>query len=288
MDNINDIDTGRNGEINLLEVRHGLKRMKKGIAIGFDEIPSEVLYSEQCVSFLLKLYRTCFETDKVPSAWGKGIVNPIQKSASEDSRDPGGYRGVTITSSVYKLYCNILNDRLSKWIENNDKLRDCQNGFRKNRSTIDHLSSLTNIIETRKRQKKPTFICFVDFRKACDTINRNILWQKLNKMGINGNLYHSLKSIYENIKCNVRINGNYSDWFDVSSGLKQGCLLSPLIFNLYINDLTLALEATGLGIDIKGINISSLLYADDLALVAESEDNLQRMLDILSKWCDEN
>ena len=181
-----------------------------------------------------------------------------------------------------------MNDRLSKWVENNDKLTDCQNGFRKKRWTIDHLFTLTNIIETRKRQKKPTFICFVDLRKAYETIYRNILWQKLNKIRINGNFYQSLKSVYENVKCSVHINGHYTDWFDVSSGLKQCCLLSPLIFNLYINDLTLALEAVGLGIDIEGVSISSLLYADDLALVAETEDNLQRMLDILSKWCDEN
>ena len=71
--------------------------MKKGKAIGFDEIPSEILYLEQCVSFLLKLFRKCFETGKVPSVWGKGIIYPIQKSSSEDSRDSSGYRGITIT-----------------------------------------------------------------------------------------------------------------------------------------------------------------------------------------------
>ena len=60
------------------------------------------------------------------------------------------------------------------------------------------------------------------------------------------------------------------------------------IFNLYLNDLTLDLEETGLGIDFDGVNVSTLLYADDLALVAETEDNLQRLLDILSNWCNKN
>ena len=276
------------GEITMQEVRQGLKRMKKGKAVGFDEIPSEVLYSEHCIAFLRKLFSKCFETGKVPSSWGKGIINPIQKTSCDDSRDPSNYRGITITSSVYKLYCNILNERLSQWVENNNKLTDSQNGFRKTRSTIDQLSTLTNIIETRKLQKKQTFVCFVDFRKAYDTINRNILWQKLNKIGINGKFFNSLKSSYEHVNCSVRINGHYTDWFDVSSGLKQGCLLSPQIFNLYLNDLTLDLEEAGLGIDIDGVNVSSLLYADDLALVAETEDNLQRLLDILSNWCNKN
>ena len=285
---IQNADTGMDGEITMQEVRQGLKRMKKGKAVGFDEIPSEVLYSEHCIAFLRTLFSKCFETGKVPSSWGKGIINPIQKPSCDDSRDPSNYRGITITSSVYKLYCNILNERLSQWVENNNKLTDSQNGFRKTRSTIDQLSTLTNIIETRKLQKKQTFVCFVDFRKAYDTINRNILWQKLNKIGIKGKFFNSLKSIYENVNCSVRINGHYTDWFDVSSGLKQGCLLSPQIFNLYLNDLTLDLEEAGLGIDIDGVNVSTLLYADDLALVAETEDNLQRLLDILSNWCNKN
>ena len=203
------------------------------------------------------------------------MIKPICK----DNRDPTGYRGITLTSAVYKLYCNILNERLSKWVENNNKLMDCQNGFRKHRSTLDHLSTLTGIIETRKLQQKSTFVCFVDFRKAYNTINRRLLWLKLKEIGINGKIFKSLQAIYENIKCSVRINGHYTDWFDVDTGLKQGYLLSPLVFNLHINDLIIALEAAGLGIDLDGTTVSALLYADDLALIAEIEDDLQCMLD---------
>ena len=107
-------------------------------------------------------------------------------------------------------------------------------------------------------------------------------------MGVNDKMFKSIKATYENVQCNVRMNGQHTDWFNVSTGLKQGCLLSPLIFNLYINVLSQALNATGFGVDIDGRNVISLLYNHDLALVTETEDDQQRMLDILLKWIEGN
>ena len=205
-----------------------------------------------------------------------------------DPREPGNYRGITITSAVYKAYCSILNTRLSEWAEQNHRLIDNQNGFRKHRSTVDHLSTLTSIIENRKRQKKSTFVGFVDFRKAYDTINRALLWSKLESVGISGKMLTAIKSLYNNVKCSVWINGHMTDWFSVHSGLKQGCILSPLIFNLFVNDLGTLLEHSGKGVSLDGVNLSCLFYADDLVLIAETEEDLQQLFDILAAWCDRN
>ena len=81
-----------------------------------------------------------------------------------------------------------------------------------------------------------------------------------------------------------------TDWFPVLSGLKQGCLLSPLIFNIFVNDLTEALDSTGLGISMEGMTekLNMLLYADDLALIADSEENLQKLIEVLYQWCEDN
>lgn len=258
--------------------------------MGFDEIPAEVLQSDSSIYFLYMLFNNCFETGTLPSSWNYGIINPIQKSNCDDPRDPAYYCAITLTSTIYKAYCGILNDRIVKWAEENELISDKQNGFRKNRSTIDHLSTLTNIIESRKLAKKSTFVCFVDFRKACDAIDRTLLWRKLSNMGLNGKIFQSLKALYGNVKCSVRLNGHLTDWFPVTSGLKQGCLLSPLIFNLFVNDLSDALEATQLGIALQGIDskLNMLLYADDLALIAESEEDLQRLLEVLASWCGDN
>ena len=82
-----------------------------------------------------------------------GIINPIPKSSTMDPRDPLSYRGITLASAMYKIYCAVLNKRLSKWVENNGILVDEQNGFRKGQSTVDHISSLSNLINSRKKAK---------------------------------------------------------------------------------------------------------------------------------------
>ncbi|XP_053391650.1 uncharacterized protein LOC128554398 [Mercenaria mercenaria] len=234
------------------------------------------------------LLNSCFMLGLIPESWSHGIINPIPKSSTADRRDPLSYRGITLTSVVYKIYCNILNRRLSAWEDENNILHDEQNGFRAGRSTVDHLSSFSLILESRKLKRQSTFTAFIDFKKAYDTINRNKLFTKIKDMGVNGNMFKALLAIYQNVKCCVRLNGLKTDWFSVKCGLKQGCSLSPMLFNLYINDLISAVKNLDLGINIDGQNVSILLYADDIVLVSDCEDKLQLMLDVLQKWCDEN
>ena len=203
-------------------------------------------------------------------------------------RDPLSYRGITLSNSMYKLYSSVINDRLSKWVENSDILVDEQNGFRKKRSTIDHLSSVTNLIETRKKLKRSTFCAFIDLKKAYDSVNRELLWHKLEHLGIGGTMLNAVKSLYTAVSSCVRINGFYTEWFDVTSGLRQGCSLSPLLFNIFINDLALKIKACGKGVKIDGDIVGILLYADDIVLLADNEKELQDMLDILNNWCVSN
>ena len=195
---------------------------------------------------------------------------------------------MTLTSVIYKMYCFILNKRLSSSDEHNGVITDNQNGFRKGRSTIDQLSTLTSIIETRKSRKQSTFAAFIDFKKAYDCINRDLLFTKLSKIGITGNMYHALVSIYKDVKCCLRLNGMHSDWFSVDCGLKQGCCLSPMLFNLYINDLVAQISSLGLGVDIDNEKLAILMYADDVVILGESEEDLKRILDVLNQWCNEN
>ena len=133
---------------------------------------------------------------------------------------------------MYKLYCQILNHRLTAWSEANNVLCDEQNGFRPGR--CDHSSNFTNVLENRLNKKLSTFAAFIDFSKAYDRIDRELLWHKLSKIGISGRFLASLQSLYKNVECTVRVNGQQTDWFDVNWGLKQGCILSPMLFNLFI------------------------------------------------------
>ena len=271
--------------ISILEVKRAVDKAKKCKAAGIDNIPVDVLKNDTSVCFLHVLFNICFETGCVPSAWGKNIINPIPKTGSVDPRDPLSYRGIALASSMYKLYTAILNNRITLWSDQNGKIVDDQNGFRKKRSTIDQVSSLTNIIETRKKLKQSTFCAFIDFKKAYDFIDRDKLWGRLTHIGVSNKMVKAVKSVYASVSSCVKVNNFYTNWFNVNSRLRQGCPLSPLLFNLYINDLALRIKALGKGIDINRENVSILLYADDIVLLSENEDNLQFMLNELNSWC---
>ena len=202
-------------------IKRALDKAKKGKAFGVDLIPVDVLKNDTSVLFLQILFNVCFETGRIPTSWGKNIIIPIPKTSTADPRDPLSYRGISLASSMYKLYSSLINIRLSLWSEENSKIVDVQNGFRKNRSTIDHLSSLTSIIETRKKMKLSTVCAFIDFRKAYDYINRDKLWQRLHDINVSSKMVTAIKSLYVNVSACVKVNNLTTDWFDVNSGLRQ-------------------------------------------------------------------
>ena len=170
--------------ISILEVKKAVDGARRGKASGIGQIPSEVLKNDASISFLHALLNVCFDKGLVPALWGQCVIKPIPKSSSADPRDPLSYRGIALASAVYKIYCAVINDRLTEWAESRDIIVDEQNGFRKKRSTVDHISSLTSIIDTRKKHKLSTFCAFIDFRKVYDSINRSKLWQRLSEIGV--------------------------------------------------------------------------------------------------------
>ena len=123
------------------------------------------------------------------------------------------------------------------------------------------LSNTPNyIIDTRKKLKKSTFCAFIDFRKAYDLINREKLWDKLADLGIRGKMFLAIKSLYSSVSVSVRVNAFNTEWFDIKCGLRQGCILSPILFNLYINDLALYLKSLNIGIQVGNEQICILMY----------------------------
>lgn len=98
----------------------------------------------------------------------------------------------------------------------------------------------------------------------------------------------ALKAIYSNIECCVRLNGHTTDWFNVNTGLKQGCVLSTVMFNIFINNLIDDIKSLNIGIDIDGEKIAILLYADDVVLMAENTEDMQKLINVLGVWCNNN
>ncbi|CAG2220663.1 unnamed protein product [Mytilus edulis] len=220
-------------EITFDEVHNIVMNSKNNKSPGVDLIQSELCKNFLVICTLTKLFNLCFKSGKIPNTWNKGIINPIPKCSTSDPRDPLSYRGITLAPCAYKLYCSVLNNRLTEWLDEREVINDEQNGFIKGRSTIDHVSTLTSIIETRKKCKLSTFVSFVDFKKAYDTIDRSLLFNKLTDLGISTKFMCALQAIYSNIECCVRVNGNTTDWFSVNTGLKQGCVLSTVMFNIF-------------------------------------------------------
>lgn len=140
---------------------------------------------------------------------------------------------------------------------------------------------------TLDAQKEIVNVSCIDLKKAYDSINRDILWSKLNDV-IENNLYNTIKSLYSNVTCSVKTNSFYTGWFYVRTGLKQGCALSPMLFNLYINHFAIKIDALNKGIDIDGANCAILLFADDIVLISDNAQNLQCLLHELDTWCNEN
>lgn len=143
-----------------------------------------------------------------------------------------------------------------------------------------------SIVNSRKNAKQSTFGCFIDLKKAFDTVNRTCLWFKVKSMGINGKFYDAIYSLYDNISCCLQINGVLTDKFKISKGVKQGCIISPTLFAVFINDLATDLRALNTGIDIDGVIINMFMYADDRVLLSETETGMQKMFDVVASWCE--
>ena len=126
------------------------------------------------------------------------------------------------------VYCQILNHRLTAWSEVNNVLCDEQNGFRPGRCTFDHAGNLTNVLENRLKNKLSTFTAFIDFSKAYDRINRSYIVAQIIKDEYFWEILASLQSLYKNVKCTVRVNGQQTDWFDVNCGLKQDLITNVI------------------------------------------------------------
>jgi hypothetical protein len=187
---------------------------------------------------------------------------------------------------VAKVYSKILNTRIQKYLESNKILVEEQNGFRACRSCIDHLYVLCTVLRNRKLSGKETFLCFIDYKKAFDSVERHLLLYKLSQVGINGNMYRAISSLYSNPRSRVILNDHETEYFDCPVGVKQGDCLSPSLFAIFINDLAIEIKNSNIGVILDdNLAINILLYADDIVLLAENEEDLQSLIFMVECWC---
>ena len=165
----------------------------------------------------------------------------------------------------------------------NHELPDVQAVFRKGRGTRHQIANICCIIEkTREFQKKKKiYFCFIDYAKAFDRVDHNKLWKILKEIGVPGYLICLLRNLYAGQEAAVRTGHGTTNWFQVGNGVRQGCILSPCLFNLYAEYIMCnsGLDEAQGQIKIARRNINNLRYADDTTLMAESEEELKRFFD---------
>ena len=282
------LDTSKSihfGEEELLttaEVATAIRRLKSEKAAGEDEIRSEMLkaLNAEGILWLTRVCQVAWKLGKTPKDWQTGMIIPIFKKG--DRKQCTNYRGISLLSLPGKVYAKCLERKCRQLVET--QLEDGQCGFRPGRSTTDQIFTLKQIFEKSWEYAKDVFACFVDLEKAYDRIPRDKLWRVLQDYGIDGQLLLAIKSFYCKPEVCVRVNGKQSKPFHVGIGLRQGCVLSPLLFIIYMNWIDKH-SRTDECITIGSCKISRLLFADDLVLLADTESGLQRALSGFEAAC---
>ena len=153
----------------------------------------------------------------------------------------------------------------------NHELPDVQAGFRKGRRTRDQIVNILWIMKKARQFQKNIYFCFIDYAKAFDCVDHNKVWRILRQMGIPDHLTCLLRNLYASQEGTVRTGHGTTDWFPKGKGVRQGCILSPCLFNLYAEYImrNAGLEEAQAGVKIAGRNINNLRYADDTTLMTK-------------------
>ena len=258
-------------------VKSAILRLKSGKAVGPDKIPGEFLKygGPSLQDAVLKIFCKIKVMEKIPEEWYEGFVKPIFKEGSKEFLS--NYRGITISSVIYKVLVSIIEKQTMTFLEEKDILGEYQGAFRKNRRCEDQLFSLKGICDMRKNKKQKTYLAFLDVSKAFDTIDRVQLFNHIWDKGIQGKAWRLVRMLYKRVDNRVIFGKFESDTYEVLNGVKQGCILSPCLFNLAMVDLQDMLSQQS-GVPVGDQEVHGLFYADDIVLMAQNDNDLLEML----------
>ncbi|CAF1405230.1 unnamed protein product [Adineta ricciae] len=179
----------------------------------------------------------------------------------------------------------IIQRRLEPFLER--ELPATQAGFRKGRGTHDQIANLRWLMKKAREYQEEFYLCFIIYSKAFDCVVHEKLWPVLLEMGVPKHLIILMKNLYTNQQATVKTDYENTNWFNIGKGVRQGCILSPYLFNLYTEHIMTKAEIyeTAGGINIGGRNINNIHFADDTTILAETADDLQYLLKKVEKKC---
>ena len=178
------------------EVEFAIKHLKTHKAPRWDGLPPSLfkLFGSRLTQLLCDLFNQVVQTGKYPSEWITGIIQPIHKGGNKS--DPNKYQTITHISKMGKIFTSIIRDILMQWAETESLLNEAQHGFRQGRRTTNPIFILNTVIQHYKKKKKPLYTCFVDLKKAFDSVSHNKLWLKLTSIGISSKVLTLFKIMY--------------------------------------------------------------------------------------------
>ena len=263
------------------EIIEEISKLKNNKAVCFDRITNEILKAGKLVIAkpLLNLFNSILSSTLYPSDWKIDILTPLHKSG--DKSEPNNYRGLAVSSCLGKLFNKILQRRLDKFCNKNSLISDLQGSGRVGSRTCDHLLILRCLFDKYvKHSNKYLYTCFVDLRKAFDTVSRvKLFYTLVNDYPIGGNFLKILQQIYTGNKIHIKLSEGLVQPFSTTVGVKQGCVFSPILFNLFINKICSVFDQSCDPPELNNENINCLLWADDLLLISRTPEGLQNSVD---------
>ena len=224
----------------------------------------------------------------LPTLLQTSKVAPVPKSNQAAApMDKDRYRSICVNSIFTKVLERLMRRRLNDVVEQHGLRAATQCGFRQGSGTLDALFTLQHLVNRARFKGSLLYAVFVDFRKAFDSVRRDLLIERCKQLGMHGQFLDVLVCLYDRIILQVVVNGKTGTPFDTHLGTRQGGELSPLLFGLFIEMLheLICMRLPGAGPRVGALPVPDLLYADDVVLLAETPAAAQNLLDCLALFC---
>ncbi len=272
LDNITEID---DQEPTLLEIKRAIRLLKNGKSSGIDSITAELLKADInfATEIIHNLFKNIWAKETIPKNWKKGLIIKLPKKGN--LKECKNWRGITLLPIVGKILGRIIIDRITSGVDKS--LRKEQGGFRKGRGTAEQIFVLRNIMEQTNEWQASLYLNFVDFEKAFDSIHRESLWTILKEYGIPNKLINIIRLFYDGFQCAVDDNGEEGEWFNIKTGVKQGCNMSGFLFLIILDKVMRKAVGNGEnGIRWKLTSkLDDLDFADDIVLISSTKKQIQ-------------
>jgi len=276
-------------EISREEIKRTIGELKVGKAMGVDGIPNEVwkFGGEELEVWIREFCNRVWRGEGWPEMWKEGIIIPLVKKGEGEKVED--YRGITLMTSAYKIYVTILAGRIRAEVEEKGIMPANQTGFRKGMGTMDNIFTLNYLINKQLAKRKGMLVAlFVDLKAAFDSVDRGVLIEAMRERGIREGLVKRVEEVMRETRNRVRVGREMGSSFWTERGVRQGCPLSPLLFNLVLADLEEKMRRVRWGgVKLGEEKVYSLLYADDMVLMAEEEEGMRSVIERLEGYLEE-